>query len=372
MNQANFTKKTEQKFRQTLKDDFKDINFKKDFSNEYKSLSNFYLDSEKISQLESMSPIERWVHKLAWLTKSMFLHLTPLRRILVLLGVFLLFASGSVLVDNVSISSNWGLLGGLLILFVLFLELKDKLLAKNELEEGRKVQRALMPEQNPEIAGWTIWLFTRPANEVGGDLVDYLRLDENKTVLTIADVAGKGLQAALMTSKLQATIRALATEINSLSDFGIKINNIFHRDSLPNLFASMLFIRIDSNSGEVDFINAGHFPPLIVNDKETKELSKGDIALGLVSNAEYKEQTLLIEQNEIFIAYSDGVCEAKNEYGQFFGMERFQKLIKNSSNNSPKQIGEYIISQLEQFIGDYPAADDISLIIMKRNTQQNI
>ncbi|MBK7499722.1 MAG: PP2C family protein-serine/threonine phosphatase [Ignavibacteriales bacterium] len=372
MNQTNSTKKPEQKFRHTIQSDLKNINFRKDFSNEYKNLSRFYLDSEKKSQLESMTFVERWVHKFAWLTKSMFLHLTPLRRILVLLGVFLLFISSSVSINSVSLSSNWGLFGGLLIVFVLFLELKDKLLAKNELEAGRKVQRALMPEQNPEIAGWTIWLFTRPANEVGGDLVDYLRLNESKTVLTIADVAGKGLQAALMTSKLQATIRALATEINSLSDFGKKINKIFHRDSLPNLFASMLFIQIDSDSGKIDFINAGHFPPLIVNDNEIKELSKGDIALGLVSNAEYNEQTLVLKQYEIFVAYSDGVFEARNEYGQFFGMERFQKLIKNSSSNTPQQIGNSIVLQLEQFIGDYPAADDISLIIMKRNSQRNI
>lgn len=372
MNSTNSNKKPEQKFRHTIQDDIKKINFRKDFSNEYRSLSHFYLDSEKKNQLENMSPVERWVHKFAWLIKSMFLHLTPLRRILVLIGVFLLFISSSISINNVSISSNWSLFGGLIIVFVLFLELKDKLLAKNELEAGRKVQRALMPEQNPEIAGWSIWLFTRPANEVGGDLVDYLQLDESNSVLAIADVAGKGLQAALMTSKLQATIRALATEINSLSDFGKKINKIFHRDSLPNLFASMLFIQIDSGSGKVNFINAGHFPPLIVNDKEIKEFSKGDIALGLISNVEFNEQTIMLEEKEIFIAYSDGVFEARNALGQFFGIERFHRLIKNSSNNTPQQIGTYIVSQIEQFIGDYPANDDISLIILKRSSQHNI
>lgn len=364
----NNTQNKNQTFHHTLRDDIKTINLKKDIQKEYRSLNDFYLDPDKKVRLESMTPIQRGVHKFGWLIKSMFLHLTPLRRILVLLGVIFLFTGRSISINNESFSTNEGLFGGLLILFVLFLELKDKLLARHELEAGRKVQQALMPEQNPEIAGWNIWLFTRPANEVGGDLVDYLRLDENKTVLTIADVAGKGLQAALMTSKLQATIRALATEIKSLSDFGKNINKIFHRDSLPNLFASMLFIQIDSDSGKVNFINAGHFPPLIVNDKEIKELSKGDIALGLISNAEYNKRTILLQQNEIFIAYSDGVVEARDQYGEFFGMDRFQELVQKSSNNSPEQVGKYIISQLEQFIGDNTAADDISLIIMKRDT----
>ena len=366
MNQENSTKNTDQKFHQTLREDFRNINLKKDLSSEYKSLGNFYLNPDERARLESMTPFQRWTHKTGWLLKSMFLHLTPLRRILVLVGVLFLAISRSISFDGGSVTTNEGLLGGILILFVLFLELKDKLLAKHELEAGRKVQRALMPEQNPEIAGWTIWLFTRPANEVGGDLIDYLRLDENKTVLTIADIAGKGLRAALLTSKLQATVRALATEINSLSDLGKKINNIFHRDSSPSIFASMLIMRIDSNSEKIDYINAGHFPPLIIKGGDIKEFPKGGAAFGLIPNADYNEETITLEQNEVLIAYSDGVFEARNESGEFFGMERFFKLIENTSHNSPKQIGTKIISYLDYFTGDSPPADDISLVILKR------
>jgi sigma-B regulation protein RsbU (phosphoserine phosphatase) len=126
-------------------------------------------------------------------------------------------------------------------------------------------------------------------------------------------------------------------------------------------------MHIDSNSGKVSYLNAGHFPPLVIKDKDIKEFPKGDAALGLIANTEYNEQTIKLEPNDIFIAYSDGVSEARNENGTFFGMERFFQLIKNSSNHSPQQIGKYIISQLEQFVGDYPASDDISLIIMKRS-----
>jgi phosphoserine phosphatase RsbU/P len=369
MNQTNSTKNSNKKFRQTIREDFKNINFKKDFSNEYKSLSHFYLDSEKKSRLETMTPFQRWKYKTGWLLKSMFLHLTPLRRILALAGAFFLFIGSSVFkFDESTFTINNGMLGGVLILFVLFLELKDKLLAKNELEEGRKVQQALMPQQNPEIAGWNIWLFTRPANEVGGDLVDYLKLDENKTILTIADVAGKGLQAALLTSKLQATLRALATDYTSLSDLGKKINKIFHRDSLPSLFASMLIMQIESNNEKINFINAGHFPPLIFKGMDIKEFSKGNAALGLISDSDYVEQSFSLEQDETLIAYSDGVFEARNENGDFFGMDRFFKLLENSSQNSPQQIGSKIIAHLDYFVNDSPPADDISIIIVKRKS----
>ncbi|MCJ7554970.1 MAG: PP2C family protein-serine/threonine phosphatase [Ignavibacteriaceae bacterium] len=368
MNTTNNNKNPDPKLRHTIREDFRKIDFRKDLHREYSGLSEFYLDSEKRKRLESLPVFKRWLYQAGWLLKSMFLHLTPIRRVLVLVGVFFLFIGRSITVDHTTISMNESLLGGVLILFVLFLELKDKLMAKHELEAGRKVQQALMPKQNPDFPGWSIWLFSRPANEVGGDLVDYLRIDETKAGLTMADIAGKGLHAALLTSKLQATVRALSTDNITLSELGHKTNKIFHRDSLPNLFASMLYVQIQANSNKIEYINAGHFPPLIINNKEITEFEKGDAALGLIPDTSFTNKTIELGKDELFIAYSDGVFEAVNDRGEFFGIERFYQLVKYYSNQNPDEMGKSIITQLEQFIGNNIAADDISLIIMKRKS----
>ena len=365
-NNSNFSKQ-EPKLRHTIREDYKNINnLGKDLHREYKNLNEFYLDSDKRRKLASLPFYKRWIYQTGWLFKSMLLHLTPIRRTMVLVGTFILFTGSGLTVNNNSVTFNESLLGGLIILFILFLELKDKLLARHELEAGRKVQQALMPEQNPEFPGWSIWLFTRPANEVGGDLVDYLRISETKAGLTIADIAGKGLQAALLTSKLQSTIRALAGDGFTLSEFVKKTNEIFHRDSLPNLFASMLFIQLETDSNRIEYINAGHFPPLILKGKELFELEKGNPALGIIPGIEFDSRTIELKKDEILIVYSDGIFEARNDNGEFLGMERFHQLIKYYADKNPVEMGNLLISQIEQFIGSASASDDISLIILKR------
>ncbi len=366
MNSEQNSKNPDAKLSHTIRDDFKKINLRTDIHREYKNLSEFYLDSEKRKRLESLPYHKRLFYQIGWLLRSMFLHLTPIRRIMVLFGTILLFAGRGVTINSNSVNINESLIGGVLILFVLFLELKDKLIAKHELEAGRKVQQALMPAQNPEFPGWSIWLFTRPANEVGGDLVDYLRISETKAGLTIADIAGKGLQAALLTSKLQSTIRALAGDGFTLPEFVKKLNKIFHRDSLPNLFASMLYIQLETFSNRIEYINAGHFPPVIVRNKEIRELEKGNAALGILPDIEFDSRTIELKKDEIFIVYSDGIFEARNSSGEFLGIERFYHLIKYYSNSNPAEMGKSIISQIEQFIGNSISFDDISLIILKR------
>lgn len=349
-----------------LIDEIKNMQFKKDIKKEYRDLKDFYLDDEKKNKLKNMSRVSRFFYQTGYLLSSIFQKLTPLRKVLVIIGLILMFLSSSVKFDGHGYSNDNSLLGGLLIFFVLVLELKDKLLAVEELVAGRKIQKALMPEESPNIAGWDVFLFTSSANEVSGDLIDYLKINDSKTVITIADVAGKGLSAALLTTKLQATIRAFADASSSPSELTNKTNKIFNRDSLPSLFASMIYLEISANSNQIKFANAGHLPPLILSDAGIKELEKGDAALGIIANASFRNFNLQLNENEIFIAYSDGITEAISDIGEFFGKEKLFSILKGNSKLSAVELGRKIINSVDQFRGKAKISDDLSMVILKK------
>lgn len=346
--------------------DLKQIKFKQDIKREFRDLKEFYLDEEQKKRVEEVTGPKRFFRQFWYLIKSAYFHLTPLRRFFVLLGTILLLLGRTVSIDGQSISSNDAFLGGLMILFVLVLELRDKLIARSELEEGQKVQRALMPPENPNVDGWDIMLFTRSANDVSGDLVDFLEVNEETIAITIADVAGKGLSAALLTAKLQATIRAYTEDSANASELARKTNYVFHRDSLPKLFASMIYLEISPNYNQIKFVNAGHFPPVVISNSELTELPKGEAALGLMENANYSNVKIELMQNDIFMAYSDGVIESMNEYNQFFGRDRFFSLLKSNKNLSAQELGRKILTEVEQFRGEAKANDDLSFVILKK------
>jgi sigma-B regulation protein RsbU (phosphoserine phosphatase) len=218
----------------------------------------FYLSDEDRARLRSMNRVGRWFNTLKWVLGGLIRKLAPGRRLILLLAP-LLFVHAMIVRNPLEI-----VVAFLLPVFVLLFELRDKLLARDELEVGRAVQLALLPDRNPELEGWDIWLFTRPANDVGGDLLDYLPFEGGDLGLALGDVAGKGLGAALLMSKLQATLRAWATDVPSLADLGARTNRILCRDGLPNRFATLTFLRIPPNAGRVRLLNAGHLPPIVV------------------------------------------------------------------------------------------------------------
>ncbi|MBW7886787.1 MAG: serine/threonine-protein phosphatase [Bacteroidetes bacterium] len=354
---------TSQQF--SLKRFFDEI-FSRDFTERVKrhssELQSFYLSEPQLHELAAMNTVRRMFVLLFWILRALFYKLTLWRRVLFVAGIIFML---NIKFDNTNIHGN-ALLGMTAFILIILLELKDKLLAHDELAEGRKIQQALMPDANPHMEGYSLWLYTRSANEVCGDLIDVLSLDSRRKSFVLADVAGKGLHAALLTAKLQATIRALAYEETSLSSLIHRVNTIFFRDSPANLFASLLYFEIHSASNIIQFVNAGHLPPVVVRAGIPEESSKGDPAIGLARSIDYVQRTVTLNSHDILFAYSDGVTDAKNIRGEFFGKERLMQFLSKNKRDEAEQIGLALITELDRFMSTERQTDDISLIIIQR------
>jgi len=349
--------------RAALREDLRQGGFWQNLRKEWVELREFSIDEGKRTTLAAMGPVKRGFYVSWWILKQMILRLTPVRRLLLVAGLVLLLISDSVRTDSAHAQPY---IGAALLLFVLLLELKDRLLATDELESGRTVQRALMPDQNPQVPGWSLWLYSRSANEVGGDLVDYLTLGPSRLAVVLADVSGKGLKAALLMAKLQTIIRTLAPDFPSIARLGAKINEVFRRDGLPNVFASMIYVELSPDSQDLRFINAGHLPPLILRGDGIHETPKGDPALGLMNITTYTEQTVACDHGDVLLGYSDGLTEARNIQGEFFGNERLLALLPSLRALSAPGIGTRLTEELDRFVGEAHRHDDLTLIVLKR------
>ena len=361
-------------FWNTLKSDWEHVSqqaqsgWRQNLRKTHKELEEFYLTPEHRQRLERARGLGRWFLSAWYLLVALIRKLSPLRRVVLLTALLFLWSShqGIHIGRKIQADINFGTFGSLLLLALLLLELKDKLTARHELEAGRAVQDALMPQDCPAIAGWDMWISTRPANDVGGDLVDALELSPGRVGVALADVAGKALPAALLMGKVQATLRALATSASSLSDLATQTNHILCRDGLPNRFATLIYLDVREGSGVVRLMNAGHMPPAHLTDSTYHELPRGNMALGLMDGVAYDEQVIELQPGEMLIVYSDGLTEALNEAGDFFGEERLQALFPALAPLSAKEAGTRILASVDAFIGETKPYDDLSLVILKR------
>ena len=331
------------------------------------AIETFYLTEDDRRDLARMPWLRRWLHRLWWLVKSLLMKLTPARRVLLALGLLMIVSGlNQVEFQTTSLDLRVPLLGSILLVAVLMLELKDKLVARDELEAGRTVQLAFLPERSPAVPGWDVWLFTRPANDVGGDVVDYLQIDERRHGLALGDVAGKALPAALLMVKLQATLRALIPQFDTLSELGAGVNRILARDGLPSRFASLVYLVLTAHSGDVRLLNAGHMPPLVVRGRAVEWMPQGSVVLGIMEDAQFPEQHVALEPSDAMVVYSDGVSEAMNEAGDFFGDERLRSVVEGTIGLPVEAIGARVLQAVEAFAGEAPPYDDLSLMVLRR------
>jgi hypothetical protein len=351
----------------TLREDIGHGGFFANLKREAREIEEFYLDEGEKERLKKNGGFSRWFVLAWWVLKNSILKLTSFRRILLVAGLIFISLDISYRSDNFQFVANNKVVGAMCLLLVIILELKDKLLAHGELESGRAVQRAMNPEPAPVVPGWKVWLYTRSANEVGGDLVDFLRLDGNRFGVAIGDVAGKGLGAALFMVKVQSTLRALAPDFESLSTLFSKLNSILIRDGMPGRFVSLIFVKTESAAGEIGLVNAGHMPPLIVAAEDVTELPKGNVALGLSGDVQFEAREIRLIKGQSLVLYSDGVTESQNGAGEFYGLDRFKSLCRECRSLAPQSFGERILTAVSAFEGESRRKDDLSLVILQKS-----
>ncbi len=333
-------------------------------SQTFTDLEGYYLSDASRQALAAMNPVRRFIYRVWWLVKALFFKLAPGRRVLLAIGLVALLVS---LLQNGGAQNNphIALIGGACVLLVLMLELREKLLAHDELAEGRAVQKALLPKTTPAIEGFRIWLDTTPANDVGGDIVDVLRAEDGRFYLMLGDVAGKGLGAALLAARLQATFRALAPSASTLAAVGDQLNRIFHRDGPSNRFATLVVLAGQPGSPTLRVLNAGHPPPLIARNGDVTAVPSGGPALGIIAGARYAEHEVTLSPGDTLLVYSDGVTEAMNADGDLFGEDRLISSFRMLARTALTDVGPGLQAVVRQYEGDARPHDDVSIIVVR-------
>jgi sigma-B regulation protein RsbU (phosphoserine phosphatase) len=252
---------------------------------------------------------------------------------------------------------------------------------KQELAVAQRIQASLLPECCPDVSGWDLAAIWRSARQVSGDFYDFIplpssgnnqRLDEGRMGLVIADVADKGVPAALFMALSRTLVRTMAIDGRAPSVAIARANDLILADARSGLFVTLFYAIIQPESGEITYVNAGHMPTLVVRavDGAVEELRAPGIALGILPSAQFqdwKEWNALLEPGDTLILYTDGVTDASDSEEQRFGMERLRQAVSAHRHLSAAKLVETIHEAVETFVGSAAQFDDFTLLVAKRN-----
>ena len=244
---------------------------------------------------------------------------------------------------------------------------------ERELALASEIQQRFQPTAPPHVEGYELQGISFPCYEIGGDYYDFIEREDGRLVIALGDVSGKGTAAALLMSSLHAAVHAQSASHDSLSAT-ISAVNRYLADNIPaNRFVTLFYAELDPASGALSFLNAGHNPPLIVHAAGTVEqLASGGLPLGIKPDAEYREGRTQLQQGDVLVVYSDGVTEAVSPTGEEFGATRLYEVVARNVNASAAGIRDRIESSLTKFAQGTSAADDITLVIVKRQAEAKL
>ena len=236
--------------------------------------------------------------------------------------------------------------------------------AQREIEEARRIQQKLLPSLMPTIDGVEIATCWQPASGVGGDCFDAIPFGAHRAALSIADVVGKGIPAALLMSNLQAAVRAFATEAAQPADLCQQVNRILCGHVAEGRFISFFYCIVDSDAGAITYANAGHYPPIVVRaDGTTERLDAGGAVLGVFSDRLYEQGQTAFGRGDRLVMFTDGITEARNAREDEFGEERLVDLVVEHRACSAPALQARLVDAVSTFTGG-SFQDDATLIVM--------
>jgi predicted permease len=244
---------------------------------------------------------------------------------------------------------------------------------RRDLALAAEVQKRLLPDEPPRRQGAVFEGTSFPARSVGGDYYDFLDLGDQRIGIALADVAGKGVAAALIMAVVQASLRIVAADgETSLPELAAKINTFLHRSTGSNSYATFFYAQLDERSRQLRYVNAGHLPPYLLRTSggstaEIRELAIGGTVLGLFPQMSYEEATIDLQSGDVLVAFTDGVTEALNVTEEEFGEQRLKELLGSIIHLPAAEISARLSQELRTWIKDTTQYDDLTFIVMKVN-----
>ena len=235
---------------------------------------------------------------------------------------------------------------------------------QRELDEARRIQRKLLPTEMPAVDGWEISASWQPATGVGGDCYDAIPFGRSRIGLSIADVVGKGIPAALLMSNLQAAVRAFATDAAQPAELCQQVNRILCGRIAEDRFISFFYCVIDCELGLLTFANAGHYAPILVRgDGRVERLAAGGPVLGVFAHGAYRQDRIPIGTGDRLVLFTDGISEAQNPGDQEFGEDRLVDLAREHRACSAPALQARITETVAGFAAGR-FQDDATLIVV--------
>lgn len=239
---------------------------------------------------------------------------------------------------------------------------RDKL--HHELAEAQEIQAALMPKALPEIAGFDIAFAWKPARVVGGDYFDVLNFNERYTALCVADVAGKGMPAALVMSNMQAVLKSFASDMVAPAELCARVNSVMCDNIASHRFITCFYALLDTQERKLSYTNAGHCPPMLVRDGTCVRMKEGGPVLGIFPDRRYGQGHIKLQSGDCLVLFTDGVTEARSASGGEFGENRLQQLLTRDHKLRAGELRDQIMEAVNEF-SEGEVYDDATLMVVK-------